>query len=194
VVGQVIYVQVQPGGVTDEPLAMLRTSDGKLLGDVAGPHNSQAAQGPQSTSYVDLVKMQGTLYLGITQVTQGTLTNTMTFSLQTLDGRTLWRMPVAAPTTVVAQDEGLLFLASGALVAVRVADGTVLWRQAVPSEVLTAADGHLFMSQSGEYFRCYPNQNRSTDLRALDETTGRLLWVLGQSATDGQVAAGGPHG
>ena len=103
---------------------------------------------PHPPSVVPIL-IDGTLYLTVIDVAPN---HQMTFSLQTSDQKLLWRLPLGVPGgAIVAAEDGVIYLESGSLLAIRLSDGTVLWHAPLPDGLAVSGAGHLFFSQTIGY-------------------------------------------
>lgn len=161
------------------------------LAPVATPGAGGTAGGGNTWYVVSPVVVGGAVYLGVILGREHDgAPGTITYTLDTVDGRRLWQIPDVGgtPVRVVGQDGGVVLLsdgpeiagmlrAGGGLIAVRLANGAVLWQQGGARGHVTYGDGHLYLSHDGLIAVCIPRENHAPDLQAMDATNGHLLWT-----------------
>lgn len=202
VVGGVLYVRM--GEDLADAVLLVRTRDGHVLGRIhtqptAGTGTPSIAETPSTPGTAggaekivgydfEPAVIGGTLYLGVSEATQAFPGSKVHFLylLETLDGQQLWQVPATgassttfAPAHLVAQDDGVVFLASVEVFAVRMAGGVVLWRNTVKSDItfLAAEGGALYESMFGLYDACAAEEYSAPGLQALNATSRHVVWT-----------------
>src|SRR5260221_12986638 len=95
----------------------------------------------------------GALYMGVSQSVEQPGTGSMTYDLETGDGRPIWQTPVTfTPTYSVAHDTGIVLMGvHNDLIAVQVPDGKERWH--LPWQwwagSTTGTGGSLYLGPAG---------------------------------------------
>lgn len=150
----------------DKDILLVRTNDGHVDGQI--PSQAQ-------THTVVPVLIDGTPYLAVTNVAP----NQATFSLQTSDQKLLWQVRLGAPgAAIVAAEDGVIYLDSGSLLAIRLTDGTVLWHAPIPEGLIASDAGHLYFTQSTGYIDiCASSHTQLGTVTQLSKKDGSISWV-----------------
>ncbi|HEX9413000.1 MAG TPA: hypothetical protein VF916_05810 [Ktedonobacterales bacterium] len=123
----------------------------------------------------------GALYMGVSQSVEQPGTGSMTYDLETGDGRPIWQTPVTfTPTYSVAHDTGIVLMGvHNDLIAVQVPDGKERWH--LPWQVwagsTTGTGGRLYIGQAGFVDRCVASADRAPVVAVLDEADGSAIWL-----------------